>query len=173
MQVVLNCFFYVGALNETVGYGTRVARFLHTATLAKTYCNDAFALKEEATGNSVLTNRSLRHAPGPNSQPPVIVAEFSQVTVKNPANITLIQDLTMQAIRHDISITFGASMPSALILSSADAQRAGLPHLGAIRLRQVVVITRHWPPLARCWRPNQDTGTRWPRRRFLSTPTYA
>jgi hypothetical protein len=173
MQVVLNCFFYVGALNETVGYGTRVARFLLKATLAKTYCNDAFALKEEATGNSVLTNRSLRRAPGPNLQPPVIVAESSQVTVKNLANITLIQDLTVQAIWHDISSTFGTRMHSDLIISSADAQRARLPHLGAIRLRPVVVITRPWPPMVRCWRLDQDTGTRRPRWRVLSTTTYA
>ena len=49
MQVVLNCFFYVGALNETVGYGTRVARFLHKATLAKTYCVDTQMAKRQKT----------------------------------------------------------------------------------------------------------------------------
>ncbi len=60
---------------------------------------DAFVLKTEATGGVALSRRrvpndSLR----PNSTLDPAVAEFSHVTIKNPANITLVQDLTMQAI---------------------------------------------------------------------------
>ena len=99
----MNSFYYVGAFSETIGHANRVARFLQRATLAKSDATaDAFVLKTEATGGVALSRRrvpndSLR----PNSTLDPAVAEFSHVTIKNPANITLVQDLTMQAIMHN------------------------------------------------------------------------
>jgi ABC-type uncharacterized transport system fused permease/ATPase subunit len=103
-QVVMNCFFYVGALNETQGYGNRVARFLFKAAHSK--ADMQFELNNDVVGSkSVSSRRSGRSAPrsqrrasNPDPQNPTVIAEFSHVTVKNPANITLIQNLSMQVL---------------------------------------------------------------------------
>ena len=103
----MNCFYYVGALNETVGYSNRIARFLDKASQSKDSCQvDALLLTSEPTGRSALAKRSVRSWSSPAEQPSQrqqlasLVAVFSHVTVKNPANITLIQDLNMQVPAH-------------------------------------------------------------------------
>ena len=94
----MNCFYYVGAFSETIGHANRVAKFLHHAALAQSDGSaDAFVLKSETAGSVALSRRLAPHdSLRPNEHP--AVAEFSHVTIKNPANITLVQDLTMQAL---------------------------------------------------------------------------
>ena len=94
--MVIASFFYIGALNEAAGHGNRVARFIDKAdTLAKKIgSEDARVLKR---GSTAASRRSSRRSSGPTDSRPAVVAELSHVTVKNPANITLIQDLNMQA----------------------------------------------------------------------------
>jgi hypothetical protein len=101
-QALLNSFYYVGALNETVGYSNRITRFLEKATQSKDSSGaDALLLTSESTGQAALAKRSVRSWSARAEQPSQmqqlsLVAVFSHVTVKNPANITLIQDLNMQ-----------------------------------------------------------------------------
>jgi len=96
----LNCFYYVGAFSETIGHANRVAKFLHHAALAKSDGSaDAFVLKSETAGSVALSRRLAPHdSLMPHEPLDPAVAEFSHVTIKNPANITLVQDLTMQAL---------------------------------------------------------------------------
>jgi hypothetical protein len=113
-QAFLNCFYYVGAFSETIGHANRVARFLLKASLAKSDGNvDAFVLKSEASGDVALSRRrAAQEVPGQNPRLESIIAEFSHVTVKNPANMTLVQDLTMQAmLHHDTSRSFFDDIP--------------------------------------------------------------
>ena len=88
----------MGTFSETVGHANRVARFLHKSTMARQDGGaDAFVLKSETTGDVALSRRRLANSLKPNFELESAVADFSHVTVKNPANITLVQDLTMQA----------------------------------------------------------------------------
>jgi hypothetical protein len=108
-QAFLNCFYYVGAFSETIGHANRVARFLQKASLSNSEGNvESFVLKSEAAGDVALSRRrAAQQVPGHNPRLESIIAEFSHVTVKNPANITLVQDLTMQAmLHHDTSRSF-------------------------------------------------------------------
>jgi hypothetical protein len=98
-QVVIGSFYYVSALNEAIGYGIRVARFFGSAAaIAKQDGSpDALNLNRIGKDNKITSNHSsgsLLH--DPDFQQPSVVAQFSQVTVRNPFNVTLIQDLTMQ-----------------------------------------------------------------------------
>jgi hypothetical protein len=161
--VVMNCFFYVGALNETLGYGNRVAKFLFKAAHSK--ADIQFELNHDfAHSESVSSRRSGRSAPrserrasNPDPQNRVVIAEFSHVTVKNPANITLIQNLSMQVLMQKRALTkytilFGrlCSVPSPTPEFCADIQRARMSYLRSFGLRQIVIITCHRPIVARC-----------------------
>jgi len=90
----------VGALNEGVGHGNRVARFLRKADTIADGSDGARVLKK---GAKSVSGRLSRPSSGVSSasvgrdSQPAVVAQLSNVTFKNPANITLIQDLTMQA----------------------------------------------------------------------------
>jgi ABC-type uncharacterized transport system fused permease/ATPase subunit len=94
IQAFLNCFFYVGAVNETVGYGNRVASFLYKASsIQAENVAEEFALKNEASGDGSMKRRRVL-SPASES----IVAQFSNVSVKNPANLILVEGLSMQVI---------------------------------------------------------------------------
>ena len=87
----------MGTFSETVGHANRVARFLHKSTTARQDGGaDAFVLKSETTGDVALSRRRVANSLKPNFELESAVADFSHVTVKNPANITLVQDLTMK-----------------------------------------------------------------------------
>jgi hypothetical protein len=97
IQSIIASFFYISALNEALGHGNRAARFLYDASsIGKQQGeSEALVLKRRAQSNSRRSSRrcgssvnaadSLRR-----------IAEFSHVTVVNPANITLIRDLSLQ-----------------------------------------------------------------------------
>ncbi len=91
-------FFYIGALNEAAGHGNRVARFISNtdAISRKVGSEDARILKgaPDVAGPQEYSHASL----SVDSQGTLpVVAEFSHVTVKNPANVTLGQDLNLKA----------------------------------------------------------------------------
>lgn len=89
----------MGTFSETMGHASRVARFLHKSSLARQDGGpNAFVVKNETTGDISLSRRRFaQNSPKPNFGLESAVADFSHVTIKNPANITLVQDLTMQA----------------------------------------------------------------------------
>jgi hypothetical protein len=100
-QVVIASFYYVSALNEAIGYGIRVARFFGSAAAIAILdgCPNALVLNRMGKGNKTISphsSGSVLH--DPHLQQSSVVAQFSKVTVKNPFNVTLIQDLTMQVI---------------------------------------------------------------------------
>ena len=98
IQAFLNCFFYVGALNETVGHGNRVAAFLHKASFIQAEnVAEEFVLKNEVSGDGSMSRRRVL-SPVPAS----IVAQFSNVSVRNPANFMLVEGLSMQVILNNI-----------------------------------------------------------------------
>lgn len=105
--MVIASFYYVSALNEAIGYGTRVARFFGSAAAVAKLdtSHDALVLNRKGTDEKTNSNQnsgSFLH--DPDLQRPSVVAQFSQVTVKNPFNVTLIQDLTMQVtLRHQFT----------------------------------------------------------------------
>jgi hypothetical protein len=94
-------------LNEAIGYGIRVARFFGSAAaVAKLDTSqDALVLNRKGTDEKTNSNQnSGSFLQDPDLQRPSVVAQFSQVTVKNPFHVTLIQDLTMQvALRHQFT----------------------------------------------------------------------
>ncbi len=98
-QVVIASFYYVSALNEAIGYGTRVARFFGSATAIAILdgCPDALVLNRMGKGNKIISTHSSG-SDDPHLRRSSVVAQFSKVTVKNPFNVTLIRDLTMQVI---------------------------------------------------------------------------
>ncbi len=110
-QALLNCFYYVGAFSETVGYGNRVTKFLDKATNSKEVSHGReLLLKSEPTGNSAV--RLSRFASRLHSEhSSIVVAEFSHVTVKNPTNTILIEDLCMQ-VKIFIGLTAQAPLHS-------------------------------------------------------------
>lgn len=101
--MVLGCFFYIGALNETIGYSTRIATFMFKASRSTTDA-DAFELKGGFNSSFPIRQKG-RHSQMSGPQSALIVAKFSDVTVKNPANVTLIRDLTMQVTLHNVTFT--------------------------------------------------------------------
>jgi hypothetical protein len=146
-QGVLNCFFYIGALNETIGYSTRIATFMFKASRSTTDA-DAFELKG-GFNSSFPSRQSGQHAPMSGPQSALIVAKFSDVTVKNPANVTLIRDLTMQVTLHYVTLFLAYLLPASNF--SSDIHRARMLDFRAIGVRQVVIVARHRPIMARRW----------------------
>ena len=114
-QALLNCFYYVGAFSETVGYGNRVTTFLEKATNSKEIGHGhELLLKSEPTGTSAV--RLSRFASRLHSEhSSIVAAEFSHVTVKNPANTILIADLCMQ-VKMPIGLTAQAPLYSCVSL---------------------------------------------------------
>lgn len=170
-QALLNCFYYVGAFSETVGYGNRVTKFLDKATNSKEVGHGReLLLKSEPTGNSAV--RLSRFASRLHSErSSIVVAEFSHVTVKNPANTILIEDLCMQ-VKIFIGLTAQAPLYSCFFFVfifgphayRQDIQRTRRPHIRTIRLWKVFHITCRWSSMAGCCRLREDTaarGTRW------------
>ncbi len=122
-QVVIASFYYVSALNEAVGYGTRVARFFGSAAAIAILdgCPDALVLNRMGKGNKTISTHSsgsVLH--DPHLRRSFVVAQFSKVTVKNPFNVTLIRDLTMQVIFSTmISIQFKILVQAPFIFVAA------------------------------------------------------
>jgi ABC-type uncharacterized transport system fused permease/ATPase subunit len=169
-QALLNCFYYVGALSETVGYGNRVTKFLDKATNSKDVSHgDEFSLKSEPTGKSAVSRRALsRFSSRSHSQhPSIVVAEFSHVTVKNPANTTLIEDLCLQ-VRMLISLAAKAPLQSCVcfylwaspvlvkIYSGQGCLISGPSGCGKSSILRVV--GRLWPAAAGCVKIPQHVG---------------
>jgi hypothetical protein len=96
LQSIIASFFYVGALNEGLGHGGRVAKFLNSASTvaSKPTDNEALVLKR---GTKVAGRRPSSRRES-SAVEPSCAAEFSQVTVTNPFNVTLIRDLSMTVI---------------------------------------------------------------------------
>jgi hypothetical protein len=81
-------------VNETVGYGNRVASFLYKASsIQAENVAEEFVLKNEVSGDGSMKRRRVL-SPASES----IVAQFSNVSVKNPANLILVEGLSMQVI---------------------------------------------------------------------------
>jgi hypothetical protein len=96
LQIIIASFFYVGALNEALGHGSRVAKFLNSASavVSKPVDNEALVLKRGAK----VAGRRPSSRRESTAVEPSCVAEFSQVAVTNPFNVTLIRDLSMKVI---------------------------------------------------------------------------
>lgn len=92
---IIASFFYVSALNEALGYGNRIARFLNKAAAIAGNIGDAEALILKRK-NKADQQRSSRHRESCDLDLHTCVAEFANLTVRNPFNITLIQDLNMR-----------------------------------------------------------------------------
>jgi hypothetical protein len=156
-QVFLNCFFYVGTLNETVGYGNRVAMFLHKASSLKAdAAAEEFLFKSDVSGEGSLKRRQSFSSSSAPLQP-LIIAQLTDVSVKNPANYMLVEGLTMQvvfylAFHFESSLTLHGLFMRMTFSDSfcrPDSARARMSHFRSFRLRQVVVAARHRPAVAR------------------------
>jgi hypothetical protein len=107
LQIIIASFYYVGALNEALGHCNRAARFLSTASdiSSKTVHDDALVLARRSAVEEHRSSR-LRESVARDSLNSTrqCVAEFSQVSVRNPFKVTLVQDLTMQVNSHCATI---------------------------------------------------------------------
>lgn len=158
MQINIAAFFYIGALNEALGHANRAAKLLHNAAAIarKSGDCDALTLKRNPKISRRRTS-SRRESDGVKT----CVAEFTEVTVKNPFNVTLINDLSMQVqlhlhcaphcavaprssiIRNNCSPPPTITQPRRTPHPSPDTPRPRLPHIRPFRLRQVVTSARH------------------------------
>lgn len=109
LQIIIASFFYVGALNECLGHGGRVAKFLNSASTvaSKPTDNEALVLKRGAK----VAGRRPSSRRESTAVEPSCVAEFSQVTVTNPFNVTLIRDLSMKVISPVVAHVLATTIP--------------------------------------------------------------
>ena len=94
---IIASFFYISALNESLGYGNRIARFLNKAAAiaSKISHTEALVLKR-TTKVDGRRSRQRESSDLDSFSSRLCIAEFTNVTVTNPFNITLIQNLSMQ-----------------------------------------------------------------------------
>jgi ABC-type uncharacterized transport system fused permease/ATPase subunit len=97
---IIASFFYVSALNEALGYGNRIAKFLNKAAAIVSALggSEALILKRRAKSDGRRSSRQRESSNQDLQSRQTCIAEFDHVTVRNPFNITLIQDLNMQVI---------------------------------------------------------------------------
>jgi hypothetical protein len=98
---IIASFFYVSALNEALGYASRIARFLNKAAAIAGQVSHTEALVLMRKTNADGRGSRLRESSDLDSHSnQMCIAEFVNVTVTNPFNITLIQNLSMQVTSH-------------------------------------------------------------------------
>jgi hypothetical protein len=97
MQINIAAFFYIGALSDALGHANRAAKLLHNAAAIARNSGDVDALTLKRNPKPSRRRTSSRRD---SAEVKTCVAEFSEVTIKNPFNITLIKDLSMQVRLH-------------------------------------------------------------------------